>query len=45
MLKSYKELQVWQKSYHLCLEVYQITKSFPKEESYGLTSQLRRAAV
>ena len=45
MLKNYKELKVWQKSYQLCLEVYRITKKFPKDEQYGLTSQIRRAAV
>ena len=45
MLKNYKELKVWQKSYQLCLKVYKITKGFPKEEVYGLTSQIRRAAV
>jgi len=45
MLKNYKELKVWQKSYQSCLEVYKITKGFPKEEVYGLTSQIRRAAV
>ena len=45
MLKNYKELRVWQRAYQLCLDVYSITRSFPKEERYGLTSQLRRAAV
>jgi four helix bundle protein len=45
MLKNYKELRVWQKAYQLCIEVYRITKTFPKEEVYGLTSQIRRAAV
>lgn len=45
MLRSYKELKVWQKSYQLCLEIYRITKGFPSEERYGLTSQIRRAAV
>jgi four helix bundle protein len=45
MLKNYKELKVWQKAYQLCLELYRITKSFPKEETYGITSQIRRAAV
>ena len=45
MLKNYKELKVWQRSYQLCLEIYRITKEFPKEERYGLTSQTRRAAV
>jgi hypothetical protein len=32
MLKNYKELKVWQKSYELCLEIYRITAKFPKEE-------------
>ena len=45
MLKHYRELKVWQKSYQLCLEIYKITKGFPKEETYGLTSQVRRATV
>ncbi len=45
MLKNYKDLKVWQKSYQLCLDIYQITKTFPKEEQYSLTSQIRRAAV
>ena len=45
MLKNYRELKVWQKSYQLCLEVYRITARFPKEEKFGLTSQLRRAVV
>ena len=45
MLKNYKELKVWQRSYQLCLEVYRITKGLPKEERYALTPQMRRAAV
>ena len=45
MLKNYRELMVWQKSYQLCLEIYRITKGFPNEEKFGLTSQIRRAAV
>ena len=45
MLKNYKELKVWQRAYQLCLEVYRITKGFPKQEEYGLTSQMRRAAM
>jgi len=45
MLKSYKELNVWQKAYFLCLNIYKLTGSFPGEEKYGLTSQIRRAAV
>jgi four helix bundle protein len=45
MLRNYKELKVWQKAYQLCLEIYKITKTFPKEERYGLISQIRRASV
>jgi len=45
MLKNYKELKVWEKSYQLCLEVYRISKHFPKIEVYGLISQMRRAAL
>ena len=43
--KKFTDLIVWQKAHQLVLKVYQITKTFPKEEIYGLTSQLRRAAV
>jgi four helix bundle protein len=45
MLKNYKELKVWQKSYALCLQIYEMTKEYPKEEKYGLSSQMRRAGV
>ena len=38
-------MNVWQKSYELCLTIYQITAKFPNEERYGLTSQIRRSAV
>ena len=41
----YKDLTVWQKSIDLVVEVYRLTKNLPKEELYGLTNQLRRAAV
>jgi four helix bundle protein len=44
-LKSYTELIVWQKAIVLVADVYRATKLFPKEEMYGLISQLRRAAV
>jgi hypothetical protein len=37
MLKNYKDLNVWQKSYKLCLHIYKVTKRFPKDEMYGLT--------
>jgi four helix bundle protein len=45
MLKNYKDLKVWQKAYQACLPIYKITKGFPKHEPYGLTSQIRRAAI
>jgi four helix bundle protein len=45
MLKSYKDLTVWQKAYSLCLSIYKLTGGFPGEEKYALTSQIRRAAV
>lgn len=45
MLRSYKELKVWQKSHQLSLAVYKITKKFPQNERYGMTAQMRRAAV
>ena len=43
--KSFQDLLVWQKGHEFVLEVYKITKSYPKEEIYGLTSQFRRASV
>lgn len=45
MLKSYQDLRVWEKGYKLCLEIYRLTKKFPDEEKYGLSSQLRRSSV
>ncbi len=42
---SYRDLVAWKKAMRLALHVYQETKGFPREEVYGLTSQLRRAAV
>ncbi len=45
MLKNYKELNVWQKSYELCLNIYRITAKFPIEEKYVLTSQIGRSFV
>ena len=44
-MQSYRDLIVYQKGYKLSLEVYQATKNFPKEEIYGLVSQMRRSAV
>ncbi len=45
MLKSFQELNAWKKAYHLSLVVYSLTASFPRDERYGLVSQLRRAAA
>ncbi len=45
MISSYKDLIVWQKSKELVIEIYKITALFPKEEMYGLSSQMRRSAV
>ena len=45
MLKNYKELKVWQKSYQLCLVIYKAMKTFPKNEGFGLTSQMRRSSA
>ena len=44
-LHSYKDLIVWQRSIELVTAVYELTEKFPKEEIYGLTAQMRRAAV
>jgi four helix bundle protein len=44
-MKSFRELHVWNKGMQLSLAVYRLTSKFPREEVYGLTSQLRRAAV
>jgi four helix bundle protein len=44
-LKTYRELVAWQKAMELAEAVYDCTRSFPKDELYGLTSQMRRAAV
>jgi four helix bundle protein len=43
--QTFKELVVWQKAHQLVLGVYAATKQFPKEEIYGLTSQVRRSSV
>jgi four helix bundle protein len=44
-VKNYKELIVWKKAHEMTLEVYSATRGFPREELYGLTSQLRRSAA
>jgi four helix bundle protein len=43
--QSFRDLLVWQKAMTLVTQVYGVTESFPREELYGLTSQIRRAAV
>ena len=45
MIKSFTDLNAWKKSHELVIGIYRITKQFPKEEQFGLTSQIRRAAV
>ena len=44
-MTSHKELKVWQKGIELVKSIYEITKSFPNNEQFGLVSQMRRAAV
>ena len=44
-MKTHKDLTVWQKAMELVMEVYKATKMFPREEIFGLTSQMRRAVV
>jgi len=44
-VESYQDLQVWQKSMDLVLECYRVTQRFPSNEQFGLTAQLKRAAV
>jgi four helix bundle protein len=45
MSGSYRELMVWQQSMQLVKQIYETTRAFPRDEIYGLTSQIRRAAV
>jgi len=45
MIRSFRDLTVWQKSMQMAVSVYRLTRGFPKEETYGLISQMRRAAV
>ena len=45
MAKMYENLDAWKEVTNLAVQIYQITKNFPKEEIFGITSQLRRAAV
>jgi four helix bundle protein len=44
-MRNYRDLEVWKHSHKLTLELYKASRGFPKEELFGLTSQLRRAAI
>lgn len=44
-VKSFRDLKIWQEGHALALQVYRVSTRFPREEMYGLTSQLRRAAA
>jgi four helix bundle protein len=45
MVQSFRDLQVWQRAIQLSVAIYRLTKEFPREELYGLSSQIRRSAV
>jgi four helix bundle protein len=45
MLKSYRDLLVWQRAMELVILVYRVSSEFPRQETYGLTSQIRRASI
>ena len=44
-VKSYRDLEVWQRAVNFSVQLYQVTEEFPKSEQYGLTNQMRRASV
>ena len=44
IIKGFRDLEVWQKAHKLVLEIYRVTNSFPRNEQFGIVSQLRRAA-
>jgi four helix bundle protein len=44
-MRDFRQLKVWEKAHNLTLEIYKTTAQFPKEELYGLTSQLRRSCA
>ena len=44
-MRDFRKIQVWQKSHELTLRLYKVTSAFPREELYGLTSQIRRASA
>lgn len=43
-MKNYREVEAWKKSHALAVDIYRLTKAFPRDELFGLTSQMRRAA-
>lgn len=45
MAQSFRELTVWQRAMEMTVQVYELTRDFPREELYGLTSQIRRASI
>ena len=44
-MSTFRDLLIWQKSMTIVTEIYQLTSLFPKEENFGLTSQIRRSAI
>ena len=44
-MQDFKKLQVWEKGHELTLQIYELTSAFPRDEQYGLTSQIRRASA
>ena len=44
-MRNYRDLQVWSKAHNLTLDLYRMSQRFPREEMFGITSQLRRAAI
>jgi four helix bundle protein len=45
VVRSFRDLQVWQRSMELTVAIYRLTRGFPREEAFGLTSQLRRSSI
>ncbi|MBI3616837.1 MAG: four helix bundle protein, partial [Candidatus Omnitrophica bacterium] len=45
MIRTFQDLNVWEKGHSLVLEIYKTTKLFPREEQFGLTAQVRRSAI
>jgi len=43
-VKTFKDLTVWQKAFELCLEIYRVTRTFPPDERFGMTAEMRKTA-